>query len=245
MKIFFKKETGREQSKMSERLIEEIGLFQEHRAIGVEVWWCRFNSLHLNQNLGCSLNIDIPDDIRRSVPKRQAEYMAGRILARQALASIGSNSTEVTRNVDRSPGFPKGISGSISHTRDQALCAVTSNNAINFLGVDIEYLLCHKTANDLSNHIMNTRELKFFDECKLSFRQFATLVFSAKESVYKAIYPYIKDVIGFETSEVIGISEKHIELVLDERIGKLLPQYSTLNCQFNMTEDHIITLVAQ
>ncbi|MGF1768471.1 4'-phosphopantetheinyl transferase superfamily protein [Enterovibrio makurazakiensis] len=245
MKIVFKKETGREQSKMSERLIEEIGLFQEHRDIGVEVWWCRFNSHHLTQNLGCSLNIDIPDDIRRSVPKRQAEYMAGRILARQALASIGSNSTEVIRNVDRTPGFPKGISGSISHTRDQALCAVTSNNAINFLGVDIEDLLCHKTADNLSRHIMNTREVKFLDECKLSFRQFATLVFSAKESVYKAIYPYIKDVIGFETSKVIGISENHIELALDERIGKQLPQYSTFECQFTMTESQIITLVAQ
>lgn len=230
---------------MSEYLIQEMGLFQEHRDVGVEVWWCRFNSNHLTLNLGCSQNIDIPDDIRRSVPKRQAEYVAGRILARQALASIGLHSAQVSRNEDRSPEFPKGISGSISHTSDQALCAVTSNHAINFLGVDIEDLLCHKTANNLCSHIMNTKELKFLNECELSFKQFATLVFSAKESIYKAIYPYVKEVIGFETSEVIGISENSIQLILDEKISKQLPQHTTFDCGFTMTENHVITLFAQ
>ncbi|CZF85506.1 4'-phosphopantetheinyl transferase family protein [Grimontia marina] len=230
---------------MGKVFIEEIRAMQKSPVLDVEIWWCRFNSDALPQNPGYSLKVDIPEDIRRSVSKRQAEYIAGRIVARHALSFLGIVSCEVGRNQDRSPQFPKGVSGSISHTRNQALCAITLNRAVNFLGVDIEEVLSEKTANDLASQVMRVKELRLQQDCQLSFSQFITLIFSAKESVYKAIYPYIKEVIGFETSQVVKISDNHIQLILDEKIDSLLPKHAMLKCYFTVTETHVTTLLAQ
>ncbi|RTG57997.1 4'-phosphopantetheinyl transferase, partial [Serratia marcescens] len=45
----------------------------------------------------------LPDHLARAVPKRRAEYLAGRVLARQLLAPLGFADFTLARGEDRAP----------------------------------------------------------------------------------------------------------------------------------------------
>jgi enterobactin synthetase component D len=55
--------------------------------------------------------------LQRSVAKRQAEYLAGRVCARAALQRLDGRDYVPGTHEDRSPVWPAGIHGSITHSR--------------------------------------------------------------------------------------------------------------------------------
>lgn len=76
---------------------------------------------------------DMGNDRRRS-------FIAGRIAARDALASIGRSAPIIGRGPDGHPLWPDGVSGSVSHSRDLAVAVVTVSAELQSVGVDIEAL---------------------------------------------------------------------------------------------------------
>jgi len=125
--------------------------------------------------------------IARANNKRRQEFVAGRTLARRALQRIGYGATDIFAK-DRIPIWPPSIVGSISHCKTHAIAAVAPRCKVLSLGIDVEEnqaippdtidMICH--AEELGNSI---------DACYT-----ATLVFSAKEAVFKAVsttLPYI------------------------------------------------------
>ena len=59
-----------------------------------------------------------PDETRqigKAIDKRQREFAAGRRAGRSALAAVGALNAEIPRAEDRSPVWPDGFTGSISH----------------------------------------------------------------------------------------------------------------------------------
>lgn len=73
--------------------------------------------------------------IRGAVPKRLAEFVAGRSCARRVLAALGHAPAALPMDADRAAVWPAGLSGSIAHAADLAV-AVGRRGAP--LGVDIE-----------------------------------------------------------------------------------------------------------
>ena len=116
--------------------------------------------------------------VTRAVDKRRREFFAGRTLARAALSRLGFAAEAIARNEDRSPRWPDGIKGSISHTDEQVLVAVTASPDILGIGIDLENE--HSVDSEL-------RGLIRADEREASMDD--TVLFSAKESVFKAVYP--------------------------------------------------------
>jgi hypothetical protein len=62
--------------------------------------------------------------LRNSVPKRQAEFVAGRICAREALTGWGHDNVVVGIGAHREPIWPQGLLGSITHCADYAAAVV-------------------------------------------------------------------------------------------------------------------------
>src|ERR1700730_18709662 len=56
------------------------------------------------------------EDVARAVPKRIAEFAAGRACARAALAEFGVREFALRAAPDRQPLWPEGFIGSIAHT---------------------------------------------------------------------------------------------------------------------------------
>ena len=79
-------------------------------------------------------------------PKRMAELETGRFYAKQALSLLGFNNVELPVTEDRSPAWPSGTTGSITHIRRreaEGYCAVAVGRDDQFraIGIDVEYLV--------------------------------------------------------------------------------------------------------
>lgn len=156
------------------------------------------------------------DYLRRAVPKRRHEFGTARVCARQALAELGVAPLPLVPNPDRSPWWPDGIVGTISHTFAWCAAVVARRSAARSLGLDIEIVRSLEPA--LADRIMNARERAFVAAQEPS--QSAALLmlhFSAKEAYYKCQYPITHAFLGFHDVE--------LEIDLKEQVffAKALP----------------------
>jgi enterobactin synthetase component D len=132
--------------------------------------------------------IELPADVARSVPKRQAEFFFGRLAATIALRSLGAPRARVGRGPLRQPLFPPGYVGSITHTSRLAAAAVLPADGCAGLGVDIEDVLSAGSLPDVERVALYPEEIRLLRNCRaLPEDVRVTLVFSAKESFYKAV----------------------------------------------------------
>ena len=129
--------------------------------------------------------------IAGAVPARLAEFTAGRIAARRALARLGHPPVALPMAQDRAATWPEGISGSVAHAAGLA-AAVARRGAP--LGVDIEDDT--GIAPDLWPIICLPDELHRLDTTDRA-RQ-VKRVFCAKEAVFKAQAPDRRVLFGHE-----------------------------------------------
>lgn len=129
--------------------------------------------------------------IARAVPKRQMEFLAGRIAVRRALARMGRPAEAIAAGRDRAPVWPAGICGSISHAEGLAVAVLAEAPAE--IGVDIEADAALDDA--LISEICRPEERALVP--RLQQGRFARRLFSAKEALYKAQYPKTRLIFGF------------------------------------------------
>ena len=121
--------------------------------------------------------------------ERMLELRTGRQYAKQALSSLGINGVELPVLPDRSPAWPSGTTGSITHVRGRhgSHCAVAVGLAAKFssIGIDIEYQ--HRVPPGTWPTFLTVRELRQMQILGESGRQKDVLCrWCVKESVIKA-----------------------------------------------------------
>ncbi len=145
--------------------------------------------------------------VERAVAKRKNEYFATRHLAREALDELAIPKSAILNNDDRSPRWPSGVVGSLSHTDSWCAVALTRPSCgIRSLGIDLERL--GSVSPEIAQRILSERELS------VSNGEGASLRFSAKEAFYKAVYPFVRRYVGF--------SEVEIEIAANTRTFEIL-----------------------
>ncbi|MCX2832748.1 4'-phosphopantetheinyl transferase family protein [Microbulbifer thermotolerans] len=157
------------------------------------------------------LNLLMPASIAASVRKRQAEFLAGRYAASLALAALDIDVRAcgpVGIGPRRNPVWPQGVVASISHAAGRAVCAASLRAHNDFLGVDIELLSPEMDCADVQQAVMGERELALLVDAGLAPSQAVFLTFSAKESLFKALYPAVGDYFGFEVASVTGCNPR-------------------------------------
>ena len=121
--------------------------------------------------------------------KRNQEFLLGRLAIIEALGSLGNVPAWIERDpLTKVPVWPKGITGSLSHSSGLALAVVSHSPPILGLGVDLEK--ANRTIDPrIERHICTQDESK--DLHSLHSENHAIrllLTFSAKESLYKCFY---------------------------------------------------------
>jgi len=154
--------------------------------------------------------IEVPASIYRSVKKRQAEFFYGRLAARCALRLAGCVEYGVGVGRDRQPVWPAGAAGSITHTdRFAAAIAVKVLAADLALGIDVEHTISVNAQLDVLRLVVDREEECILRDraavAGLSFPQALTLVYSAKESFFKAAYSQVGSYFNFDTVRVLEI----------------------------------------
>jgi len=137
--------------------------------------------------------------IEASVVSRQIDFATGRVLARQLLEEAGRPSEPIGRDSDRVPIWPTGVIGSISHTDDACLVAISDGDSLRGFGVDVE--MDEPRTLRFLERITTDAERSALGTDTAGLEQ-ATRIFSIKEAVYKACFPRVRKVWGFREVEV-------------------------------------------
>lgn len=141
--------------------------------------------------------------LARAVEKRRDEFLAGRAAARLAMQSMGRDARPVPMGEDRSPVWPDGLTGSISHTGFGAVCALARSVDVKAVGVDIEP--DEPIEDGLIRAICLPGEVPEDDPDR---GRLARRIFSAKEAAYKAQYPRSRTIFGFDGLNLTRESDK-------------------------------------
>ncbi|MDH3209219.1 MAG: 4'-phosphopantetheinyl transferase superfamily protein [Burkholderiaceae bacterium] len=142
--------------------------------------------------------------VAQAVEKRQAEFGTARVCARRALAKFGVPPCSLEPNKDRSPRWPTGFKGSITHANNFCAVAVTNSMDISGLGIDIEPAT--PLQKDLEQLICTPPELAWLSKFRSKRREILGKVFfCAKEAFYKCQYESTQVMLDFDDVE-IGIN---------------------------------------
>src|SRR6202035_4332920 len=155
--------------------------------------------------LSAELRSRLPQALRHAIQKRQREFLAGRWCAKQALQCLGAGSTHVAMAEDRAPIWPDGVVGSITHTGDFAAAAVAWAADIAALGIDSEEIIDPAAARDIADVCMVEEPALFKAADGRSFCEFCTFVFSAKESVFKCLFPLTRKFLEFSDVRITSV----------------------------------------
>lgn len=191
------------------------------------------------------LGIPFPHTLRKAAIKRKAEYLAGRFAAKEALKSTGFAVDGIGIGYNRAPIWPEGVVASITHTDKIALSISACNKQLKYLGVDLEDILTISTANILRKIVIDQHEQKLLRQTPAEFSTLVTLAFSAKESIFKALHPYVKRYFDFSAAKIhrISLSNQEIEFILAEDLCPLFPKNTTIIGRFHITSDNILSII--
>ncbi|MFB4194734.1 4'-phosphopantetheinyl transferase family protein [Streptomyces carpaticus] len=142
--------------------------------------------------------------VARAVPKRRQEFATVRACARTALERIGGPRVPLLPGERGAPGWPPGYIGSMTHcTGYRAAVVAAAGRGLSSLGVDAEP---HEALRDPGVVEMVTLPGEREHLAKLAAShprvRWERLLFSAKESVYKAWFPLTGRWLGFEEARI-------------------------------------------
>jgi 4'-phosphopantetheinyl transferase EntD len=131
--------------------------------------------------------------------ERRRDFTMGRHCARLALARLGLGPLPILRGASREPLWPAGICGSITHCEGYSAAAVALRSDIQSIGVDAE------SVRPLSDSEVKLIALET-ERCWIAAADprvpWSLLLFSAKESIFKAWFQIMGTWLGFEQARI-------------------------------------------
>ena len=205
-----------------------------------------FTPAHLLADDFARSAIEMPASIQRSVAKRQAEFLAGRLCARAALLHLDGTCATPAIGEDRAPVWPAHITGAITHSNGRAGAVVALKSVWQGLGIDLENLLSDERARRLVKEILTPGEQRRMAEgCDEDVALVVTLTFSIKESLFKALFPLVGQRFYFEHAEVLSWSKDgHVRLRLLTDLSTEWHHGKEIEGQFAVHEGQLLSLVA-
>lgn len=172
----------------------------------------------------------IPPNVESFHPRRAHEFKLGRLCASLAHQSLlAQELTELAIGPKREPLWPSTVRGSISHCDGYVCAAVGEATQVEYVGIDIE--VWGRVKSELKESICLPGELESLQVGKTE--ETLTLIFSAKESLYKALFPKVGRYFGFHAALVDVVQITHsgkpgkFQIILKEQLNdKFGPQGS-------------------
>ncbi|MEM7785236.1 MAG: 4'-phosphopantetheinyl transferase superfamily protein, partial [Planctomycetota bacterium] len=145
--------------------------------------------------------------------KREKEFALGRVCAESQLLLLGENGS-VGVNDDRSPSWPNGFTGSITHSQNWTWATVASTDTTRSIGIDTEKIVDAKVRREVQNQIVNPAEWDQILRNDADPDALFSAVFSAKESVYKCCFPIVRQYFGFQCAVVESMGAEYFDFRL-------------------------------
>jgi len=144
------------------------------------------------------------EHIAQAVAKRRLEFAAVRRCARRALQELGYPPVPILPGEQREPQWPEGVVGSMTHCAGYCAAAVARTGDVSALGIDAEvHAPLPEGVLDLISLESERARLAELTERTPGSVHWDRILFSAKESVYKAWFPLTRRWLGFEEADIV------------------------------------------
>lgn len=118
--------------------------------------------------------------VAAAAPVRRAEFLEARALAHEALRRLGRPASSILKGARGEPLWPEGVVGSITHSEGHRAVVVALSREIASVGIDVE------PHAPLPEGVLDVIAIP---EDRFAMTHGERVLFSAKESVYKAWFP--------------------------------------------------------
>jgi enterobactin synthetase component D len=189
--------------------------------------------------------IDLPQRLQRAVATRQLQYRAGRHCALEALRILtGGRVFEVPRcGEGGEPIWPEGFVGSVTHTAKFAAAAVALVDDAGAVGIDSEEIVSTESAQAIATVVASRAEIAVARAAVGDLCIAQTLVFSAKEAIFKCLYPRVGRFFDFDDVVIRAVDATHREYVADvvRALSPRVPARMRLVGRFDVDACHVHT----
>ncbi|MBB5018473.1 enterobactin synthetase component D [Chitinivorax tropicus] len=210
----------------------------------LQIFATQFDRDHFDHELLNALPGMLPDSIRRSAAKRQADFLSGRLCALSAMAALQLPPMVPGIGEDRSPQWPAGVVGSITHGAGLALAAVACAADCLGVGIDVETLQKPDTMHSVAEQVLTPHELHIRALLPdMQQADFISTVFSLKESLYKALYPIVGKSFYFQDAELVAWQAETVSLRLLTDLSDVWCANATLTGHYVHIDGRVISLV--
>lgn len=186
---------------------------------------CRFSPVPADRIEHRDMRLDLPADLIHAVPKRRCEFLAGRLCAALALRAVGA--PEHVGRAGRAPVWPAGVRGSISHCEGRAMAVVLPGTQP--VGLDCEPLMPAETVAEIGHLLLTGADLAQ-RPADMDEARFCTLVFSAKEAVYKALSATLADIPDFHEAHLTALTPAALTVAFRGRAVPVLYGWDGGDC---------------
>lgn len=189
-------------------------------------------------------SVHLPAPIERAVPRRRAEFIAGRACARAALVVAGGDgATDIPIGPMRAPVWPTGFVGSITHAHGVAIAAVSRAECTRSIGIDLEHVLGAQEVPTLAPSVGTNEEWAEAAGLGLDTAATFTAVFSAKEALFKALALEVGHYFDFLDVEVVAAAPGRLTLRARESLARELRESRDLDAEIACIGDAVLAVV--
>jgi 4'-phosphopantetheinyl transferase EntD len=142
-------------------------------------------------------------------PKRLLDFRLGRAAGRKVLEEIGFPLvTPILRGEHREPVWPLGVVGSIAHGSGYGIAAAAWQQDVPAIGIDIQKVE-ERYTDELVARFADPDEFEWVRSSPERRTERAVKLFSAKESVFKALYPLGKVWFAFDVAHLVPTGDEN------------------------------------
>ena len=202
------------------------------------------DDLNSDDLLTISNSIKNYKEIEKFHDNRKQEFLLGRLCAAKAYKShFGKELFSLPMNTNRSPVWPSEVLGSITHNESLVGAAVADQEKLLGLGIDFEVF--GRTKLELSRYIRSPKDIQHHSG--FNQQELLTLIFSAKESLYKALHPSVNLFFGFEVAALQEINSENGSFKIN-LISNISPHFGPSNRyefdgRFQIYENNCLTVL--
>ncbi len=177
-----------------------------------------------------------------AVKKRRQEFRAGRTCARNALKSLARPEEPIVIRPDRSPYWPVGTVGSITHSNSWAAAIVGDSHT--FLGLGIDITESQVLDRKFHHIILTDYERRKFCRQLISNSELldmACVIFAIKEAIFKAVFPVTGIMFDFLDATVdFSLDLKRYRAVIDSSYSSDRLRSNIIEGSIGYAEQHVI-----
>jgi len=170
----------------------------------------------------------------------------GRFLIHSSLKLWGHEFWDIPIGIGpkREPLFGEQFSASLTHNHDHVIFAMKLGSYA--LGIDIEAK--HRVKSEVGRQILTVQDESLLDSIEVnkdfSHQDLLTLIFSAKESCFKAFYPFFQEYFGMKDAffKSINFEKQTFDMVVTKQFSsRATAQALVVEGSFIFDESNIFT----